>query len=173
MDGIGLQLAGQITVARFAEPIGENLVDDGTLGPVGSGEVCGNTAHLPHVAGLHVGVVAGLEQSERTGSIGDVEEIEVQTGPLQSELAGEGLISAQTVQELHVHSLSGMAVLHGQIAGDGLGLHGCGDADVQAAGLAGGQGSEGVLVAKLLTVEKNAHRDAPVIKNLGFLKIEN
>ena len=59
------------------EAVGENLINDTALCPVGGVEGSGNTAELPHIACFHIGVITLLEQAESAEGLGDIEVIEV------------------------------------------------------------------------------------------------
>ena len=68
VNGVGLQLTGEIALAGLREPIREDLVHGGAFGPVGGSKVHGNTADLPQVTGFHVGIAAAVfEQAEGAG----------------------------------------------------------------------------------------------------------
>ena len=157
VDGIGLQLAGQIRAARLAEPVGEQLIDDGALGPVGGVEILRHAADLPQIAGLHVGIVALLEQPEGAIGIGDAEMVKIQPLPVKGKLPPENIIGAfpPIPVQLHIHGVA--AVFLPDDAEHTGALHGAGNVDVQGAGLSGCQGAEGVLVLELLAVVENSH----------------
>ena len=62
------------------ETVGEDLINNAALCPVGGSEVSGNTAELPHVAGFHIGVITLLEQAETAKGLGNKEIVEVLKG---------------------------------------------------------------------------------------------
>ena len=157
VDGVWLQLAGQIALAGFGEPVREDLIDQCTLGPVGGGEVCRDTADLPAVTGLHVGFVADFEQAEAAGSGGDPEEIEKQTALRKAEGTLENVVGSLLLRKVHQYRLGGCAMLMVDDALDLGGLNGGGDVDVQRTDLIGDQCTERIFVLKLLAVKQNAH----------------
>ena len=157
VDGVGLQLAGEVTPAAAVEPVGEDLVHGGTLGPVGGGEVCRDTADLPAVTGFHIGLVAEFKQPEAAGLGGDPEEVEKQSALLEAEGSLENIVGSLLLFEVHGHCLGSGTVLMVDDALDLGGLDGGGDVDVQCTDLIGDQRTEGIFVLQLLAVEQNSH----------------
>ena len=157
MDDVGLQFARQVGLAHLVEAVGKDLIDEAAPGPVGDGEVGGGAGDLPHVAGLHIGAVAFLEEAEAIVALVDEEIIEVKAGLCDGEPALIDLIGAlfHLVGQGHVEGV--VAVLVGDDALDAGGGDGGGDLDVDGADIFRRHRAEGRLVLGLLAVVKNPH----------------
>ena len=154
VDGVRLHLAGQVTHTGFIKAIREDLIDGGTLGPVRRCKVCGNTAQLPAVAHLHIGIGGTqLEQAERSRVAGDSEVIEAQSTLRKGKAAAEDIISAAPLLQVQRHILHMHTVLPVDNALYRGSPHGCGDMDVKCTVLPGYQGAEGILEHTLFAVE--------------------
>ena len=158
MDGVGLQLALQIYLAGFVEPVGEDLVHGTAHSPFGYGEFLWDAADLPAVAGLHIGVVPLLEQAEGAGAGGDDKMVEEQTPLFKGKTAPEDLIGTLLHLVGHGDFFCQGAVFTVDDALHSGSLNGGGYMDIQRAFLPRGQGTEGVFVQRLLAVEKNSHK---------------
>lgn len=120
-------------------------------------EVRRNTAYLPQVSGLHVGIISHFEQPELACCMGDVEMIEIKTPVLQGKLTPVDLIFPQMLLTFHGNGHGVFTVFPDQNTGHRGGLNSGGDVDIQGTDLIRCQGAEGVLVDELLAVEKNTH----------------
>ena len=144
-----------------AEPVREDLVDHGALGPVGGLEVRRDAAELPQVAGLHIGIVPLLVEPEGALRIVDPEIVEVEARLGDAEGEAEDIVSALLHLEFEV-----VGAVGGMIVVQELQLHmggpdSGGDVDMQGTFLTRGQGAEGGLVDALLAVVKDPHRCLP------------
>ena len=160
---VGLQLSGEVRAAGFAEPVRENLIEHRALGPVGGVEVRRNTAQLPQVSRLHVGVVPLLEQTEAAVRRLHPEVVEEQSGMGDGEVPGEYVVGPPALRQIQRHGkgmgaafIAEQAVYHGR-------AHAGGYMDVEGALLPGGQGSKGCLVLGELAVVENPHSLSPVV----------
>ena len=79
VDGVGLELAPEVRVPPLTEPVRKYLIDHRALGPLRGVEVLGDTADLPQVSGLHIGVVSLLEQPEGAVGVRDAERVEIES----------------------------------------------------------------------------------------------
>ena len=111
VEGVGLELPGKVGMPGGTKPVGEDLVDGGALGPVRGGEVRRDTAQLPQIPGLHVGIVPLLVQPEGAFPVMDAEEIEVQAGFRQGEGHPENIVGTLLQLEVHVVGPVGGVVL--------------------------------------------------------------
>ena len=153
VDGVGLQLSGEIAFSGLVKPVGENLIDGGTVGPFRGFKIRRDTAELPKVPCFHVGIVAALEQTETAGAGGDVEIVEKQPHILKGELGAPNVIGALFELEFHGHR-PGMAAI-GVIENAFYlgGLHRGGNVDAQSTRLLRHKGAEGLFELTLLAVE--------------------
>ena len=158
MDHIGRQLSGEIAVTGLPEPVREDLINGGALGPVGGMEVRGDAADLPQVAGLHIAVVTLLEQPEAAVPGGDIEIVEEQTRMGEGKFAAPDLIGG-CGDLLHKGDLleGGGAVIAFQDADHLPGVYGDGNMDIQRAGFIGNQRTEGLFVHGRFAVIKDSH----------------
>ena len=158
MQNVGLELAGKVRPPGGVEPVGEHLVDGGTLGPVRGGEVLGDAAQLPQVPGLHIGVVPLFVQPEGALPVVDAEEVEEQAREGEGEAPLENIVGALLHFEAQVEGTVGGVVLVQQLQ-----LHpGCvnrgGNVDCNGTRLPRRQGSEGRFELGVLAVVENSHR---------------
>ena len=159
VNGVGLQLTGEVALSGLVEAIGEDLIDQRTLCPVRGGKISGDTADLPAVAGLHIGIVAVFEQLEIAATVVDSEEIEEQAALGERKFAGENVVGAVLFPVIHGYDLGQGAMLVINDALDLGGLDRGGDVNVQCTDLIRHQGAKGVFVLSLLAVKQNTHND--------------
>ena len=152
MDRVGLQLARQVALAGFIEPVREDLVNGSALGPVRGLKVRRNTAQLPQVAVFHVGVVPLLEQPEASVGGINIEVIKVQAGVGNGKIAAEDLVGSPAALLAQLNVLGICAVVVVQNAEDPGRPDRSGNMNVKGAGLPRHQGAEGGLVHGLLAV---------------------
>ena len=157
VDSVGLQFAGQVALAHLVEAVGEYLIDGSALGPVGGTKVGGNTADLPQVAGLHIGVITLLEQAEAAAAGADIEIVEEKARFRNRELTMKNIVSPALHLVFQRDFLRGSAVFMIENTGDPGGLNGGGNVNMQRAELIRYQSAERGLVLKLFAVEQNSH----------------
>ena len=165
MNGVGLQLSGQVGLAAGVEAVGKYLINGRALRPVRGGEIRGDAAQLPEVTGLHVGVVSLLEQAEAAALSIDDEIVEKQAGEGDGKLPLENVIRALFHLECQSSILRPGAVLVIKDAGDLRRQDGGGNMDMQGADLPRRQGSEGGLELGLLAVVKDSHGGLLVVNS--------
>ena len=133
--------------------VGEDLIDGCAPGPVRGVEVRRNTADLPQITGLHVGIVALLEQPESAALLVDIEIVEVQAGVGNGKFSAPDLIGVLNGLFCQRNILdAGLAVLIFEQQRHCRGAHGARDMDMHAAHLPGGQGAKGGLILGKLAV---------------------
>ena len=133
--------------------VGEDLIDGCAPGPVRGVEVRRNTADLPQITGLHVGIVALLEQPEAAVGIIDIEIVEVQAGAGNGKFAAPDLIGTLNGLLCEANVLcAGFAVLVFEQQRHRRGPDSAGNVDMHGAHLTGGQGAEGGLILGKLAV---------------------
>ena len=157
VDDVGFQLAFQVGFAHLVEAVGEDLIDQAALGPFGHGEVGGDAAQLPGVAGLHVGVGAFLEEAEAALALMDKEIIEIKARFGHGESALIDLVGTllHLVGQGHIEGVIAVFVVEDALNAGG--AYGGRDVDVDGTDFLGGNGAEGGLVLGLLAVVKNPH----------------
>jgi len=165
MNGVGLQLSGQVGLAAGVEAVGKYLINGRTLRPVRGGEIRGDAAQLPEVTGLHVGVVSLLEQTEAAALRIDDEIVEKQAGEGDGKLPLENVIRALSHLERQSSILRPGAVLVIKDADDLRRQDGGGNMDMQGADLPRRQGAEGGLELGLLAVVKDSHDGLLVVNS--------
>ena len=153
VDGVGPELAGEIAAAFLIKPIREHLIDGGTLGPIGSGEIRRDAANLPPVTGLHIGRIPFLEEPEAAVGLKDPEMVKIQAAVFQCEAAAEDLIHTLILVTGHGYNHLPVCAVQLQDAFHRHGAYGGRNMDVQAALLTGCQGAEGFFVAEFLGIK--------------------
>ena len=167
VDGVGFQLAGEVAVPGFMEPVGEDLVNGSTLSPVRGVEVRRNTAELPRFAGLHIGVVPFLEQPKAAVGGIDIEIVEVKSGVREGKLTAEDMVGTFALSQGQSNIPGVAPVFVVEDADDTGGLDCGGNVDMECTGLVRHQGTEGVLVHGLFAIVKDPHGNLLIYRLLS------
>ena len=158
VDSIRGELTGEVGTACFAEPVGEYLINNGALRPVGGGEALRHAADLPQVPRLHIGVVPLLEQAEGAGIVVDNKIVEAEPRLLQGEFPPEAVIGPLPGLVIQRKVKAGGAVLPGYVAVHTISLHRYRHPHPQGADLPRRQHPKRGLVFGQLAVIKDPHK---------------
>ena len=161
VDGVGLELAGEVAAAAAVEAVREDLIDHRALRPVRRGEIRADAADLPQTALLHIGVVPLLEQAEHAVHVVDLEIIEVQSGGEEGKFPLVNVIVPPLLPAEHLQVPGGTAVFITQHDLRPPGAHGGWNVHMQCAPLPRAKAPKGCLKLRLLAVKQDPHDSFP------------
>ena len=152
MDPVGLQLIGAVALAFLMEAVGENLIEHAALECLRHRITVGDTAELPQITGLHIGIVPLLEQTELFIAGGNPEIVVEQARFLEAELGGVVFVRCLHPVQCELHFPEQCAVFMLQHQRHMGSLAGLGDSHSHGADLLRRDHAEGLLVSRILAV---------------------
>ena len=152
MDPVGLELAGEVAVAGFVEPVGEDLVEDPAFVFRRYGVAGGDAAQLPIAALFNIRILALFEKAELLVAGGNPEIVEEETRGVQGEVEPVVLVELSGVIPMELEFPEKLTVFFFHHQHHPRGLTGAGDGDGHSADLPRRQHAEGGLMGRTQAV---------------------